>query len=167
MKVLFKNVTKYTKENCNYFEEFHQKKYGKKELLSIGLIALLAIYIVIFNIIHGKWLVVASVVAIGALIYLVKNYEFGKIQKEKSKVKTYTFYFYDNYIKVKYKKQFDRIIYFTLHKVFETDKYFYLYTDEKSSLILDKEGFQIGNAQEFSAFIKAKCPLKYHKENKH
>ena len=48
MKVLFKNTTKYTKENCNNFIEFHKKKYGKKELFKMVLVFLLVLYIIIF-----------------------------------------------------------------------------------------------------------------------
>lgn len=57
--------------------------------------------------------------------------------------------------------------YFEFKKIFETDENFFLYTDEKHSLILDKDGFEIGTAKGFSEFIKRKCPFKYsNKENK-
>ena len=58
------------------------------------------------------------------------------------------------------------MLYLQIHKVFETEKYFFLYLDEKSSLILNKEGFDIGTAEEFSKFIKGKALLKYRKESK-
>ena len=52
MKVLFRNTTKYDKENCNSFIKFHSEKYGKKELIRLALIAIAMIYIAIFNIIY-------------------------------------------------------------------------------------------------------------------
>ena len=167
MKVLFKNVTKYTKENCSNFEKFHTNKYGKKEMLRIILGIIVLLYIVIFNIRYKNWFLILGIVVLALLLYWMENYRLNKEKKEKKKVKVFTFYFYENYMKVKYKKQFERLLYLNFHKVFETDQYFFLYTGEKNSLILNKEGFEIGTAEDFSKFIKAKCPFKYHKEKKH
>ena len=58
------------------------------------------------------------------------------------------------------------MLYFQIKKIFETEENFFLYTDDKHSLILDKDGFEIGSAKEFSKFIKKKCPFKYNNENK-
>ena len=80
------------------------------------------------------------------------------------KQKEFTFYFYKSYIKVKCGRKFDRLKYFELHKIFETKEYFFLYTDEEHSLIISKDGFEIGTAKQFAEFIKRKCPLKYKKE---
>ena len=165
MKVLFKNTTKYTKENCNQFLQFHQNKYGKKELAKVAGITIL--YIVIFNIVYKNWIFLLSALAVGVVLYFVNRLQTEKRSKKKNKVKVFTFYFYDRYMKVKYKKEFERLPYFRLHKIFETNQYFYLYLDEKSSFILDKAGFEVGTAAEFSKFIKAKCPLKYSKQDKH
>ena len=51
MKVLFKNTTKYTKENTNNFVEFHTNKFGTKELIKLILIGICVLYILLFNII--------------------------------------------------------------------------------------------------------------------
>lgn len=167
MKVLFKNVTKYTEENCNRFERFHNKKYGKKELMTLLTITILLIYIAITNMIYKNWWVVCLIILFGILWYFYTQYQSEQGKSGKRKIPSYTFYFYENIIKIKYKKQSDRILYFKLHKIFETKQFFYLYTDEKNSLIIDKNGFQIGTAEEFTKFIKAKCPFKYHREDKH
>lgn len=166
MKVLFKNTTKYTKENTNNFVEFHSNKYGKKELLKMILGGICIIYILIFNIVYKNWALVLSVIGVAFIIYLIEKYKKEKDNKTKNKVKEFTFYFYEKYIKVKYKRNFERLKYFQLHKVFETEEYFFLYLDEKSSLILSKQGFEIGNAKGFSKFIKNKCPFKYKNEDK-
>lgn len=166
MKILFKNTTKYTEENCNNFIEFHSNKYGKKELLKMIVFGICIIYMVVFNIIYKNWLLIFGAIAILAILYLVRIRKSEKKRKRTKKLKEFTFCFYENYIKIKCKRQFERLTYFSLHKVFETDKYFFLYLDEKSSLILSKEGFEIGTARGFSKFIKSKCPLKYTNENK-
>lgn len=162
MKVLFKNTTKYDKENCNSFIKFHSQKYGKKELIKFVLIAIAMIYIAIFNIIYKNWVLLLILISCAVLFYLIKNIK--QNNKKKEKVKKFTFYFYENYIKIKCKKQYERILYLELKKIFETEDNFFLYTDENHSLILDKDGFEIGTPDEFSKFIKNKCPLKYRKE---
>ena len=166
MKVLFKNITKYTKENCNNFEKFHIHKYGKREIRRFIWISLLLIYIFIMNIIYKNWLFLLCAILTIIIIYFIMQFQHNETKKEKKKNKTFSFYFYENYIKVKYKHQFERLLYFKIHKVFETENYFYIYTDEKSAFILQKEGFQIGSATEFAVFMQHKLPFKYHKEQK-
>lgn len=166
MKILFKNTTKYDKENCDNFVNFHADKYGKKELLKYLLMFIVFVYMLIFNVIYKNWYFILALIAILILAYFINNKKQAKKQKKKKRVQEYTFYFYERYIKIKYKRQFDRILYLQIKKIFETDKNFFLYTDDKHSLILDKEGFTIGNSKQFSKFIKKKCPFKYSKENK-
>lgn len=167
MKILFKNTTKYDKENCNNFIMFHNNKYGKKELIQGILIALFAVYALIFNILYKNWSFIIILLLLCALVYLINKYksEKNRKKKEKEKVKEFTFYFYEKYIKIKYKRQFERVRFFEIKKVFETNENFFLYMDQKSSLILDKEGFSMGTPKEFSQFIRRKCPLRYNNAN--
>lgn len=162
--LLFKNTTKYTKENCNFFLEFHRKKYGTKELIKLILIGILIFYILVLNIIYHNWLLLLGIVLCGMIIFFIQKYIYQKQHQEKKKIKIFTFFFYDNYMKIKYKKNFERYAYFKLHKIFETEKYFYLYTDETSSFILKKDGFTVGTPEDFAQFIKSKCPFKYSKQ---
>jgi len=164
MRVLFKNTTKYDKENCNNFIEFHNNKYGTKELLKAILIGICIIYMLIFNLINKNWLLLLILIVTGILLYFINIHKEEKKKKERKKVKEFTFYFYERYIKIKYKRQFERMKYFQIKKVFETKENFFLYVDEKKSLILDKEGFEIGTSKEFSQFIKRKFPLRYSNE---
>lgn len=166
MKILFKNTTKYNKENCDNFINFHTNKYGKKELLKYLLMFIIFVYMLIFNIIYKNWYFILSLIVILILAYFINNKKQSKKSKKKKRVQEYTFYFYERYIKIKCRRQFDRILYIQIKKIFETDKNFFLYTDDKHSLILDKEGFTIGNSKQFSKFIKKKCPFKYNNENK-
>lgn len=168
MKILFKNTTKYTKENYNAFIEFHQNKYGVKTLIKIGLIFLCLIYIVFLNIIEGNWKLILILLVFGGLIYIFNNLRIQKQTNNNKKMikkqREFTFFFYEKYIKIKCGRKFDRLKYFELHKIFETKEYFFLYTDEEHSLIISKDGFQIGTSEQFAEFIKRKSPLKYKKE---
>ena len=169
MKILFKNTTKYDKENRENFTNFHKDKYGRKELIRGALIAICILYILMFNIINFNWKFIILLIPIVTLIYFINKYAANK-KKEKNKKqknKEFTFFFYERYIKIKCKRQFERMNYFEIKKIFETDENFFLYTDYTRSLILDKDGFEVGNSKDFVEFIKRKCPFKYsNKESK-
>jgi len=166
MKVLFKNTTKYDKENRENFSNFHQKKYGKKELINAILISIPILYIVLYNIINLNWIGFIILVVLGVLVYLIKKLTVkkSKAKNKKQKNKEFTFYFYERHIKIRAKRQFERMTYFEIKKIFETDENFFLYIDDKHSMILDKEGFEIGNEKDFAEFIKKKCPFRYRNE---
>ena len=166
MKVLFKNTTKYTKENCDNLVEFHSNKYGTKQLIKTILFCICILYILIFNLIYKNWILVISAIMITSILYVIERNKAEKQKKNKKKVKEFTFYFYEKYIKIKYKRNFERLKYFQLHKIFETEDYFFLYLDEKKSLIISKSGFEVGTPKGFSKFIRNKCPLKYRNEEK-
>ena len=86
-----------------------------------------------------------------------KDYHSDKITKEQS----FTFSFYNTYFKVFTKREYSVIYYRELYKIFETDTFFYLYLDNRHSLLLDKSGFKKGTPITFRDFIKKKCPFKY------
>ena len=169
MKILFKNNTKYTKDNYNAFIKFHRDKYGKKTIFKCILIAICIIYIIILNIIHFNWKTILLILVIGIITYILNNARNNKqtnnSRKLINKQRDFLFYFYKDCVKIKCGRKFDRLRYFEIYRAFETKDYFFLYTDEKHSLIISKEGFTIGTAKGFSEFIKKKCLLKYRKEN--
>ena len=79
---------------------------------------------------------------------------------KKGKSEVFVFRFFDKYFRINKSK----IYYFRLYKVFETEKFFYLYLNKEYAAVVNKAGFEIGNANDFSEFIKKKCMLKYSKE---
>ena len=96
-------------------------------------------------------------------IYLYKK----EVKKKAiTKEKLFNFYFYDKYFKVRDNLNSDKIPYFSLYKVYETRKYFYLYLTKKYSFIIEKEAFTLGTSEEFSNFIKNKMWIKYSEYNK-
>ena len=86
MKVLFKNITKYTKENCDNFLEFHSKKYGKKELIKLTVTIICVLYIMIFNIINVNWIFLLIVIFLGIMIFFLEKKKYVKEKKDKRKI---------------------------------------------------------------------------------
>ena len=167
MKVLFKNTTEYNRENYNEFVKFHQNKFGTKTIIKISLIGLCLMYILIMNLINKNFKTVLIFIIIGAIAYVInKLYVSEQIEDRKKNIKSkkkFTFFFYENFIKVKCGRKFERIMYLELYKIFQNEEYFFLYTDENHSLIMSKSGFEVGTSETFNLFIKKKCPLKYKK----
>ena len=165
MKILFKNTTEYNRENYDEFIKFHQEKFGLKTLIRIGIISLCILYIIIMNLIYKNLMGVGIILLIVLIAYGLNKLRVSEQNQDRKKniksKKKFTFFFYENYIKVKSGRKFQRIMYFELHKIFQTEEYFFLYTDEDHSLILSKDGFEIGTPKAFELFIKKKCPLKY------
>ena len=166
MKVLFKNTTKYDQENRENFINFHQKKFGKRELAKTILMLITVLYMAIFLIVRLTWKALIFFIPMGIIIYFINKYTFNKMKEKskKQKNKEFTFYFYKSEIKIKFKRQFERMMYFEIKKIFETGQNFFLYLDDKHPIIIDKDGFEIGNEKDFAEFIKRKCPFKYRNE---
>ena len=166
MKILFKNTTKYDKENKQNFINFHKNKYGRKELIRAVFIAICILYILIFNLIYANWKFILMLVPIGIILYFINKYFLTKTKEKekKQKNKEFTFFFYERQIKIKCKRQFERMNYFEIKRIFETEENFFLYVDDTHSLILNKNGFEVGSSKEFAEFIKKKCPFKYRNE---
>jgi len=95
MKILFKNTTKYDKENCNNFITFHTNKYGKKELLKYLLMGICIIYILIFNLINKNWILILGLILLGVILYILNTKKVYENKKQRKRIKQYTFYFYE------------------------------------------------------------------------
>lgn len=167
MKPLFKNITRYTKKSYDEFLAFHKNKYGLKFIIVTSILVALLLYCSIASFIAGRYILglVFILLIIAFLeyriylpIYKYKNAFKKKNEKDKN---TFTFSFYKNYFKINK----ERIYYFNLHKIFETDDFFYLYITKDYAALVNKKGFKIGNPESFSEFIKKKCKFKYKEED--
>ncbi len=166
LKPLFKNVTKYSDKSYQQFVDFHTNKYNLSYKFYTIVISILFIYCIVLNIMQKN--IGLILLFLGMLIaYLVmriyipaKEYIKNKKRFSNNKSSFFTFTFYKFYFTV----NGQRFYYFKLHKVFETKEYFYLYVNEDTAFLLSKNGFEIGNANDFSEFIKKKCMLKYSKQ---
>lgn len=170
LKILFKNKTKYTEQIYTYFLEFHNDKFGFKDSFYTLFGSMLILFCIILYLYYNYY-VHAFFFFIILLFFLYwkilrpidevkKDFNSEKITNEK----VFKFVFYDNYLKI-----FDgclpysKLRYLKLYKVFENNKFIYLYLDNEHALILDKKGFYYGKAENFSKFIKKKCWYKYKK----
>lgn len=166
MKPLFKNVTKYNSKNYEQFIKFHGEKFNFSYNMYTAVMSILLIYCIILNIMQKNIPFVLLFLALLILIFLFRMYlpmkRYQKTQKQYSKNKetSISFIFYKFYFTVG-KKTFP---YMRLYKVFETKDYFYLYIDDENAVLISKNGFKMGTAEEFSEFIKKKCFFKYKKE---
>lgn len=166
MKPLFKNVTKYNSKNYEQFIKFHGEKFNFSYNLYTIVMSILLIYCIILNIMQKNIPFVLLFLALLILIFLfrmylpMKRYQKTKKQYSKNKETSISFIFYKFYFTVG-KKTFP---YMRLYKVFETKDYFYLYIDDENAVLVSKNGFRVGTAEEFSKFIKKKCFFKYKKE---
>lgn len=166
MKPLFKNITKYNSKNYEQFIKFHGEKFNFSYNMYTAVMSVLLIYCIILNIMQKNIPFVLLFLALLILIFLFRMYlpmkRYQKTQKQYSKNKetSISFIFYKFYFTVG-KKTFP---YMRLYKVFETKDYFYLYIDDENAVLISKNGFKMGTAEEFSEFIKKKCFFKYKKE---
>lgn len=166
-KLLFKNSTQYSKKAYNKFNQFHNNNNVLKYELFTLLIIIMLIYCIVTTI-KAKVISLAILFASVLVSFIIYRF-FGPIRIYKKEVKkkaitkaqTFNFYFYDKYFKIRDNIDFHKQYYFKLHKVYETDEFFYLYIDKQYSFLVDKSGFTKGTPQEFSDFIKKKVLFKY------
>lgn len=166
MKPLFKNITKYSDQSYQQFVDFHTNKYNNSYKFYTIIISILFVYCIILNITQKN--IGLSLLFIGMLVgYLMmrvyvpaKEYVKNKKRFSDNKSSFFTFTFYKFFFTV----DSQRFYYMKLHKVFETKEYFYLYVNEDTAFLVSKNGFKLGNSNDFSEFIKKKCLLKYSKQ---
>lgn len=166
MKILYKNKTKYTKNTYQKYLQFHQNKYGNQYIFTTILTIMLLVFCIITNIKYSSYF--TSFLLILALIgfcfyrffYPIKLVK-REIKTEKfEKEKTFTYCFYENFFTVSDRNFFDKIKYWKLYKVFETDDFFYLYINKDHAFLLDKSCFIKGNVSNFLKFMKKKTWFK-------
>ena len=167
MKLLFKNITIYNSKNYNQFIKFHGDKFNFSYNAYTMVMLVLMLYCIVLNIIQKNIFLFLLFVTMFALTILIRMYLPGKrYQKTKKKFAekkqtSITIDFFKFYFKVEQ----NIYPYLKLFKVFETKDYFYLYIDEETAILVNKNGFQLGNAEEFTNFIKKKCLFKYSKQS--
>ena len=166
-KMLFKNRTKYSKKNYNKFVQFHNGKFGLIYDIYTIIVLILLVYCFIATI-KRKVILLAIIFFVAICIFTIYRifqplFSYKKQTKSKviSKENEIILYFYEKNFKVRENARCARIRYWQLHKVYETDNFFYLYLTKKSAILVDKLGFTLGDTEQFSDFIKKKMKLKY------
>lgn len=166
MKVLYKNKTKYTKETYAKYLQFHQKEFGNRYTFNTIITILLLCFCIITNLqYYNKPL--AFILLIVLLIFCSYRF-FHPIKLVKKELKTekfekekeFTFKFYEKFFTISDTKNLEKIRYWQLHKIYETEAFFYIYIDKSHAFLLDKSTFTKGNVSEFLKFIKRKTWFK-------
>lgn len=169
LKILFKNTTKYSKENYKIFLQFHSNQFRFRSILYTATIIGLLLFCIILQVKSHNLTLAITFCMIFTIFFLwrylhpiseiSKEFSSEKIQNEKQ----FTFIFYEKYLKIQDKTFYQILKYHKLYKIFETPYFFYLYLDKTHSLLLDKSSFSIGSSEEFSAFIHKKCWYQFKK----
>ena len=162
MKLLYKNKTKYTKKAYQEYLQFHQNKYGHKYTFTTTVTILLLTFCIITNIKYSNYptALILSLALTGFCFYRF-IYPIKKIQKEIKtekfeKEKEFTFCFYNKFFTISDTTLKEQIKYHKLHKIFETDNFFYLYINKDHAFLLNKSTFITGDISNFLKFIKKK-----------
>ena len=169
MNILFENKTKYTKEVYDAFLEFHSNKYHFSYLTYNVIIIGLILFCIALQVRYHNFTlaIIFCSILTGFFLWrylrpaseITKEYQSDKFQKEQ----VFTFKFYQNFFTCEYGKQISKINYWSLHKVFETSDFFYLYIDKTHAFLLSKPSFSGNKSSDFSNFIHKKCYFRYKK----
>ena len=121
MNIVFKNTTKYTKEELNKFMKFHTNKYIWKY---IGMATVLTVYfliLIIYNIAYKNWVAAIGSVLITIVIclyyrnvYVSKKQENNKKQMEQE----FTFLFYEKNMEICSRQTRSRVKYSKFYKIY-------------------------------------------------
>lgn len=168
MKLLFKNSTKLSADLYSDFLNFHQNKYNNKYIF-INALSIILLLFCMFTTFQSNLMNLFVLFTIILMFFIGYRflYPIYKVKQESESEKVQNeyvnnFYFYDNHFVVSNFSGKSSYKYFKLYRVFEDDTYFYLYIDENYAFILKKDGFKLGNYNDFSSFMHKKLPFKYH-----
>lgn len=167
MEKLFINKTTYSKDTYMEFLRFHSKTYSTSYMLYTifwSFVILLSVYLAFASNyrIQGVVLTIALIAFMIYRIYRPKRNVEKELKSDKiSDNNTNTFTFYNKYFATENKNGSFNFRYFMLYRVFETDKFYYLYISRENAFLISKDSFSYGTAEDFSNFIKKKCRLKY------
>lgn len=162
MNKLFENTTTYTRELYKEFVEFHNRKYNLKYNSYTLFVLILIVFCMVLQFYYNE-ILLGCIFILFLMVFLVWRVFhpifFVKKEANSNKVKkqlTNTYSFYDNYMEIKNNTDCFSLKYYKIHKVFETDNYFYLYINKNYSFVLSKNTFSIGDPNNFYSFIKSK-----------
>ncbi len=176
MESLFENKTEYSKELYDEYIEFHNKKYGFKEILYFVIAVIFFIMFAILtisNFIKGyrrfQWEFI-GILILGLLILVAYKKQIQKFKQQYEKVEKSTkteniviYSFFERYFTTSYHGKNDRIYYIDIKKAFELKDRYYFYIDNRHAFILLKANFTKGSEKDFIEFINKKIRFKIKK----
>ena len=166
MKVLYKNKTKYTKKTYAKYLQFHQNKFGTKYRFITILILVLLCFFIITNFKYANK-TTGFILLLALLVFCLYRF-FQPISLVKKELKTekfekekeFTFKFYEKYFTISDSNNFEKIKYWKLYKIYETNDFFYLYINKDHAFLLEKNTFTKGDISTFYRFVKRKIWFK-------
>lgn len=172
-KNLYKNETKFTKENLQTFSKFIWLKYNKFRYLEIIIFSCLFF---VFGIIGAISQIVKyhkipnTFTLIFVLIFAVVIIKMIKLAKGNVKINsqandiTYKYEFTENYLLISTELASQKFLYTDLSNIkniCNTEKYIYIMINNRQGFIVDKRGFENYNDQDFTNYLKDKFNDKY------
>jgi len=167
MKILFKNVTRYTAVAYEEFLAFHQKKYHTAYQFYTAFVFFAFLFCITLQLWYGSYALAIlfclflSVFLLWRLLHPTRQIQKERSSKKITQERKYRFVFYNHHFEIWDKNACYTGRYFQLYKVLDTPNFFYLYQNKNRAFLLDKTGFAVGTAEEFSKFIKKKCWFSY------
>ena len=172
MNELFKNETIYNKHEYNTFINDHRKRFGLSEDLYTILFTCLFIIFLLYLFIN-KVFITGIFVLLVFIIFLIYRFiqPINNINKDmnskniKQKYKN-IYIFYKHYFKIVNQDIDEKVFYFKIYRILESDTNFYIYLMPRKAFIISKKGFVNGNSDDFSKFIRRKVIFRYKKSKK-
>lgn len=172
-KNLYKNETKFTKENLQEFSKFIWLKYNKIRYWEIIIFSCLFF---VFGVIGAISQIVNyhkipnTFTLIFVLIFAIVILKMIKLAKGNAKISpqaqdiTYKYEFTDDYLTISTELASQKFLYTDLSNIkniCNTEKYIYIMINGSQGFIVDKRGFENYSEQDFTNYLKEKFNDKY------
>lgn len=172
-KNLYKNETKFTKENLQEFSKFIWLKYNKIRYWEIIIFSCLFF---VFGVIGSISQIVNyhkipnTFTLIFVLIFAIVILKMIKLAKGNAKISpqaqdiTYKYEFTDDYLLISTELASQKFLYTDLSNIkniCNTEKYIYIMINGSQGFIVDKRGFENYSEQDFTNYLKEKFNDKY------
>lgn len=172
-KILYKNETKLNKDNLQNFSKFIWLQYNKFKYWAIIIFSTLFLIfgivggigqVIRFQRIPNTFTLIFILVFASIIIVMIKLGKGNVKTEENSKGALYKYEFCNNYLLISTDLASQKILYNDLNNiqnVCNTEKYIYIMINKRVGYIIDKNGFNNYNEQDFTDYMKDKFKDKY------
>lgn len=145
----------------DFFKFYYRQKWKAMRIVTtvVGILALLPAYYFsrtdqLGGAVPCLWL------AAFLIIYPRNAYRrpYRRMRSDRSLVR---FDFYDDYFVEKSSQKEQKVTYESLHRVYETPKYFYVFSDTSNVNVVLKDGITLGDAAGLRGFLKQRLDKRY------
>ena len=172
-KVLYKNETIYNKENLKNFSKFTWLQYNKFKYWAIIIFSTLFLIfgitggigqVIRYQRIPNTFTLIFILVFISIIMVMIKLAKGNVKIEENNKDVLYKYEFSNDYLLISTELASQKILYNDLkniQNVCNTEKYIYIMINKRAGYIIDKNGFDNYNEQDFTDYMKDKFKDKY------